>query len=174
MDPVTARFMRNFYTLAAASTVSIDLCVITLFNTRMETEDDFSLCMMANARMAARAVSRRYDRQVRPFGLKAAQFAVLGLVKRNAGATMADLAELVSMDRTTLLRNLVLLDGKGLVTRRPAASGVGKSYDLTPAGDALVIAAIPAWRRAQTELEAELSPETFADAIKILQRLSTV
>ena len=35
--------------------------------------DDFSRCLVSNSRMAARAITRRYDAYLRPFGITATQ-----------------------------------------------------------------------------------------------------
>ena len=54
--------------------------------------DDFSLCMVSNTRMAARAITRRYDGYLRPYGLSATQFSLLGGVSEMAGATVSEIA----------------------------------------------------------------------------------
>lgn len=137
-------------------------------------DDDFSLCMLNNARRAARAVSRRYDRLVRSFGLKAAQFSVLTLVMEGKGQTTGELAALISMERTTLVRNLALLERKGLVTARSAESSNAKTFELTPAGRRLMDEALPVWRQAQAELEAELGTPAWETTLDALKRLSRV
>jgi len=40
--------------------------------------DDFTQCMVSNSRMAARAITRRYDAYLRPFGMTATQLSLLG------------------------------------------------------------------------------------------------
>lgn len=137
-------------------------------------DDDFSLCMMNNARKAARAVSRRYDRLVRHFGLKAAQFSVLILIREGEGETSGELAARLAMDRTTLLRNIALLEKKGLARGKPAESGRGRTYELTERGAALLEQAIPLWRQAQADLQNEMGADAFADTIRALKTLSTV
>jgi DNA-binding MarR family transcriptional regulator len=138
------------------------------------TDDDFSLCMLNNARRAARAVSRRYDRLVRSFGLKAAQFSVLILVRENPGKTTGELAEVFSIERTTLVRNLALLEKNGLVAGQSAGGGRGRTYILTEAGHDLLEQALPVWRKAQADMEAELGTERFHTTVSVLQRLSKV
>lgn len=136
--------------------------------------DDFSLCMLANARKAARAVSRRYDGYVRSFGLKAAQFSVLAAVRAGPGKVTSELATGISMERTTLVRNLALLERKGLVKGLPAPSGNGRTFVLTEEGEALMDKALPAWRKAQAELAAELGIADWDKAQEALRKLSQV
>lgn len=137
-------------------------------------KDDFSLCMLANVRRAARAVSRRYDREARKLGMTAAQFSALTHIREGKGRTTGELAELGSMDRTTLVRNIALLQKKGLVRVLEADRGNGKVYELTDKGETLVEEALPFWRKAQADLAEEMGVEAFRDTIKSLKILSKV
>jgi DNA-binding MarR family transcriptional regulator len=136
--------------------------------------DDFSQCLVSNTRMAARAVTRRYDSYLRPFGITATQFSLLGGVSQMPGATVSELADARGFDRTTLTRNLDRLESLGLVATRHPDRGNGRISDLTPMGHALLERALPRWRQAQAEMQAELSSKTFDDSIKMLRRLAKV
>lgn len=136
--------------------------------------DDFSTCLMANARMAARAVTRRYDAALRPYGITAAQFSLLGKVGGQEALTVSALAEANAMDRTSLTRNLDLLERMGLISSAHAPKGNGRLCALTPKGRALVAELIPIWRQGQAEMRALLTPEDFDATIKVLKRLAEV
>ncbi len=136
--------------------------------------DDFSQCLVSNTRMAARAVTRRYDAYLRPYGITATQFSLLGAIHQIPGATVTELAEVRGFERTTLTRNLDRLEQMGLVAAAHPVRGNGRISVLTPKGDALLDKLLPLWRKAQAEMKAELSRETFDDSIKMLRRLSKV
>jgi DNA-binding MarR family transcriptional regulator len=136
--------------------------------------DDFSQCMVTNSRMAARAITRRYDAYLRPFGLTATQLSLLGALRGLPGATVSEIAEARGFDRTTLTRNLDRLAAMGLVTANQSARGNGRISLITPRGDALIDELLPLWRQAQADMKAELSRDTFDDSIKTLQRLAKV
>jgi DNA-binding MarR family transcriptional regulator len=136
--------------------------------------DDFGLCLVSNTRMAARAVTRRYDAYLRPFGITATQFSLLGGVSEMPAATVSEIAEARGFDRTTLTRNLDKLEVSGLVATRRPDSGNCRMSEVTPKGRALIEAALPSWRRAQAQMRAELSSGTFNDSIKMLKRLAKV
>ena len=136
--------------------------------------DDFSLCMVSNTRMAARAITRRYDAYLRPYGLSATQFSLLGGVSEMAGATVSEIAEARGFDRTTLTRNLDKLEAMGLVASRHPEHGNGRMPQLTATGERLIADLLPLWRRAQAEMRADLSSQTFDDSIKMLKRLAKV
>ena len=136
--------------------------------------DDFSQCMVSNSRMAARAITRRYDAYLRPFGMTATQLSLLGGLREMAGATVSEIAEARGFDRTTLTRNLDRLEAMGIVASHHPEHGNGRIAQITPRGDALLEQVLPLWRQAQAEMQAELSPRTFDDSLKTLKRLAKV
>lgn len=137
-------------------------------------DPDFSSCLVLNTRMAARAVTRRYDGLLRPHGVTAAQFALLGGLKRGAGRMVSEIAARNGLDRTSLTRNLDRLERIGLIASRPAEKGNGRLCALTAEGEALVGRLVPIWVAAQAEMRKELSTEGFSATLEVLRRLSHV
>lgn len=135
-------------------------------------QDDFGQCLVLNTRMAARAVTRRADRKLRPFGVTAAQFTILTSLVALSGRSVTEMAEAIAMDRSTLSRNLDLLERKGLVGKQPAASGNGRTIALTKQGEALVERMIPVWRQSQAELRESLSTPDVAALLVSLKQLA--
>lgn len=137
-------------------------------------DDDFDLCMVLNTRMAARAVTRRADAKMRAFGITSAQLTILGSLRSHPGRSVTEMAESIAMDRTTLSRNLALLERYGLVTTAPAARGNTRIGSVTQKGDTVIDAALPEWRKAQAELREHLSAPDFDTMIAGLRQLSRV
>ena len=73
-------------------------------------------CTCFNLRKAARAVTQYYDDALRPSGLRVTQFSLLSVIKQFGTVNIGTLADEAVMDRTTLTRNLKLLEQEGLVT----------------------------------------------------------
>ena len=136
--------------------------------------DDFTQCMVSNTRMAARAVTRRYDAYLRPFGVTATQLSLLGGLRELSGATVSEIAEARGFDRTTLTRNLDRLEAMGLVLSRHADHGNGRIAEITPKGDALIEQLLPLWRKAQADMKNELSRDAFDQSLNVLKRLAKV
>lgn len=134
--------------------------------------DDFDQCMVFNTRMAARAVTRRYDAYLRAHGITATQLSLMGGLRMLPGATVSEIAEARGFDRTTLTRNLDRLEQAGLVRSRHAPRGNGRIAEITPEGDRLLDRLLPLWRKAQAELRSELSHDTFASSLNVLKRLA--
>lgn len=136
--------------------------------------DDFSQCLVLNTRMAARAVTRRADRKLRPFGVTAAQFTVLTSLRAHPRRSVTETAGAIAMDRTTLSRNIDLLERKGLVTAERAEHSNGRLCTLTQQGEQLVERMLPEWRKGQAELRESLTHPDFASVLAALQHLSKV
>lgn len=137
-------------------------------------QDEFDNCLVLNTRMAARAVTRRADRKLRPFGVTAAQFTILVSLRSRPDRSVTELANGIAMERTTLSRNLDLLTRKGVVAARHAEHGNGRLCALTDAGRVLVEAMAPVWREGQAELRETLNNPDFPTVIAALRHLATL
>jgi DNA-binding MarR family transcriptional regulator len=103
-------------------------------------------------------VARRFDAALRPLGLTSGQFSLLMSLNRPEPASIGNVSTLLAMDRTTLTANLKPLERRGLVT--VAADDADKRMrrlTLTPAGRALLGAAVPVWRRTHAEIDCLLT-----------------
>lgn len=136
--------------------------------------NDFSRCLVSNSRMAARAITRRYDARLRPHGVTSAQFSLLATLLLRGEQTVSELAEARGFERTTLARNLDRLERSGLVASRPAEKGNGRLCSVTEAGRTLVEQLLPLWRQAQAEMETLLGSEGFEDALRALRQLAGI
>lgn len=138
-------------------------------------KDDLSLCLVLNTRMAARAVTRRADRKLKPFGVSAAQFNILGALHQKPGRSVTEMANSLAMDRTTLSRNLDVLERKGLVKATAPAEGMhanSRLSALTGQGTALIEEILPEWRKAQAELRGALQEPGFEEVLAALRQVA--
>jgi DNA-binding MarR family transcriptional regulator len=127
-------------------------------------------CFALHARMTARLLSRTYEAALRPLGLKLPQFGILGAIGHGSTASETVLAERLGLERTTLVRNLKLLTQNGWI-EPVSGEGRGIRHRLTPAGRALLEAAIPLWQRAQSELEGRLRETDAEEARRAMRAL---
>jgi DNA-binding MarR family transcriptional regulator len=120
-------------------------------------------CTCLLLRQATRRVSRLYDDRLRPAGLRTTQFSLLATLRHGEGVALGELAERMSMDRTTLTRNLKPLVQAGLVAPRPDPDDLRRTrLGLTDAGREALRAAVPLWRDAQRALRERLGADTVA------------
>lgn len=66
--------------------------------------------------------TRAINARLRPYALDYPRWRVLAVLQEHSGATMGRLADLTSVDRTTLTRTLALMESAGLIARRERKS----------------------------------------------------
>jgi len=118
--------------------------------------DSPDLCYALTARKNARHLSRLYDSHLAPAGLTVSQFSILSTLSAKGPQKTADLADLLVMERTSLVRALKPLRAMGWIAPHPAAEGRGHELALTASGRKKTGAAVPLWRAAQRAFEAEV------------------
>ena len=113
-------------------------------------------CTCFLLRKLARRVTHAYDRAVAPAGLTITQYSLLVYLSREAGVSIAALAERMGMERTTLLRTLRPVLAAGWARYGERSPGQSAALELTAKGRARLRAARPLWQRAEQELGAAL------------------
>jgi DNA-binding MarR family transcriptional regulator len=113
-------------------------------------------CAALRARMAARKLTRHYDKALRPAGLKITQFTLLISVAEGKVKSLTGLADLLALERSSLVRNVKLLEDEGLIESAPSGEGRSLGLRLTKAGRKKLTQALPLWREAQGEVETSL------------------
>ncbi len=115
-------------------------------------------CLCLHVQRAARALARRFDDALRPVGLTNGQFSLLMSLNRPEPASMASVANLLAMDRTTLTAALKPLHRRGLVeVAQDAADRRGRRLSLTAKGTELLAAATPIWEQTHRAVETQLT-----------------
>jgi DNA-binding MarR family transcriptional regulator len=120
-------------------------------------------CTCAKLRKLTRAMSRLYDQHMATVGLKITQYSVLATA---AGQPLpvAELADRLGMERTTLTRNLKPLVDAGWIALLSGADTRQRIVTMTEQGHEKLKEAIPAWRAAQDAFELRRG----ADAVRSL------
>ena len=117
-------------------------------------------CLCASTRHAARLLTRYYEEELRPANLTPAQFELLGTIFARKDVTQSDLAEALSLDQTTLSRNLQILIDRKWVKRMPSLSDKRQAvYTLAHEGQKAWRSALPHWRRAQARMKQNLGSD---------------
>ena len=109
-------------------------------------------CACRRLRRTARAVTQRYDETLRPSGLRITQFTLLVAVALTEPVRIAQLADTVDLDRTTLARDLKPLTERGLVEVAAGDDRRTRVVRLTGQGRAAIGRAYPLWQRAQAQV----------------------
>ncbi|WP_095078393.1 MarR family winged helix-turn-helix transcriptional regulator [Pseudomonas sp. Irchel s3h17] len=131
-----------------------------------------SQCLCTNLRRAARGVSRFYDGALDGFGINVAQYSLLCNLQRLDQPSISALAEAMGLDRSTLGRNLRVLEGEGLVRMVEGEDQRNRIVQLTDTGRERLAAALPAWEAAQQRLIDRLGAEKRATLLALLDELA--
>jgi DNA-binding MarR family transcriptional regulator len=129
-------------------------------------------CLCATFRKAGRILTRRYNQHLKPSGLRIPQYCMLANISRNPGISVTELAHLLSMDQTTVTRNLHGLEKSGYIHLRSESSDQRiKKIELTAQGTAKVAAAKPLWENVQREIEATLDGKMIENLMAGLKKI---
>lgn len=135
-------------------------------------ESEIEKCLMRNSRAAARVMTRRFAEHVRQFDVSTEQFSLIASLHGTDHNSVSALAEFLAIERTTLTRNLALLEKKGLVKLVASDKGNARRVELTEKGHALLVEMKPAWRQAQNMAFKRVSKEEVELAIDVLRRIT--
>jgi DNA-binding MarR family transcriptional regulator len=119
----------------------------------MVTPSGPNLCYALAARRKARHLSRLYDRHLAPAGLSVSQFSILSLLEAHRQLKITELAEMLVMERTSLVRALRPLQAAGWVVAERPEGGRSLDVGLSRSGLDKVAEAMPLWANAQAAFE---------------------
>ena len=129
-------------------------------------------CVCNKVRTAARVVTNAYDKVLHPVRLRATQLAVLASVGTGGSVSITALARLLSMDRSTLSRNLGPLENDGLVKIGNEGWRRSRTLEITAKGKSRLNKAVPLWKKAQQTLRRKLGNKEWANISASLDQLS--
>lgn len=140
------------------------------FETTVHVRDN---CLCLHVQRAARALARRFDDALRPYGLTNGQFSLLMSLNRPEPPPMGPVASLLAMDRTTLTAALKPLERRGLVRVSPDPSDRrSRILILTERGRELLAGALPVWKSTHEALENGAPDLNFDNLRKDLRAVS--
>lgn len=115
-----------------------------------------SHCYCTSLREANRRLTAAYDEALAPAGVNVAQFGLLRMLDRAGPTGLTDLGRLTELDRSTIGRNIKVLERMGLVE---PSRGIDKRellVALTKRGRRALAIGTPLWELAQKKVEARL------------------
>lgn len=117
-------------------------------------------CACFSARKTARLLTQHYDKHLRPTRLRATQYTLLyALTQIGKAVSLNFLSDVLGMERTTLTRNLQILEKQGYVYVESGKDRRTRLIGLTSQGALAFQKAYPFWKKAQTLVAEHMSPE---------------
>ena len=145
--------------------------------TESQKTPDFSCCMDCigfNLRKATRAVTQLYDEILRPSGIRGTQYSLLVALKLVGPVLVTDLADKIVMDRTTLTRNLEVMEKQGLVSVAPGEDRRTRLVAITETGNKVLLEAYPLWQQAHGKIREGMGEERLQALMADLSALIKV
>ncbi len=121
-------------------------------------------CLGVRVGRMHRLVSRAFENALRPVGISLPQLEMLSaltIVSRPIRPT--ELADLLSIERSTMSRNLALMEAKGWIkTTETSPTGRSLTVQISKAGTSQLAAAEKAWRTAQRTVLSALGEQAVS------------
>lgn len=109
-------------------------------------------CLCIDLRTAAHALTHLYDQAMAGSGISVTQFSQLHLIRSFENPTLKMLADASQLDRSTLGRNIRVLERLGLVGMEVGEDARTRTIHLTRKGHDTYKRAAPLWHGVQTRL----------------------
>jgi DNA-binding MarR family transcriptional regulator len=117
-------------------------------------------CVMTRWRTTNRVLAGIYDEELRPFGLKSSQHGLLVAVTKAGPVRRIELGRVLSLDPSTLTRNLAVMLKHGWIEEVPDDRDQrGAPVQTTAMGRKLLERSAPAWHRAQARAKKMLGSD---------------
>jgi DNA-binding MarR family transcriptional regulator len=124
-------------------------------------------CFCLASRQAARKITRLYDSHMQGSGIRATQFTILSQLMLRGEMPIGKLAGILGMERTTLTRNLTLLEQQKWISIHAGDDPRARMIAITGQGRSVVRRSFPFWSKAQAHIGKLLGADGEA-ALKLL------
>ncbi len=129
-------------------------------------------CAHFQLKRTVRSVTQHFDNALSETGLHVTQFTLLVTSSLVGSVPISELADRLAMDRTTLTRNLKLLERDGLVKIHVAKDDARvRLVQISSKGEAVMARAYPLWEKAQKEVTETFSDQDYAGLLIFLNQL---
>jgi DNA-binding MarR family transcriptional regulator len=139
-------------------------------NTILKQGMSVDACTCGELRRAARAVTLLYDKAFESSGLLSTQLGVLHTIYNSASITISQLAGELSMDRTTLTRNLSVLERQELINISSGKDHRTRIITITSKGTNSIASAIPLWNEIQRKVKQQMGEKAWHELIQSLSQ----
>ena len=132
------------------------------------------ICTCGELRRAARAITLLYDNAFKSSGLLSTQFGVLQIICNIDFIRISDLADKLGMDRTTLTRNLSVLERQGFIEISQGKDHRTRIVTATQKGRSVIAKAILLWNEVQHKVKQEMGESSWSELMQNLGELLKV
>jgi DNA-binding MarR family transcriptional regulator len=129
-------------------------------------------CLCIDLRTAANHLTQIYDKGMSASGISATQFSQLHMILSLQGPSLKDLAAASQLERSTLGRNIRVLEKMGLVTLKTGDDARTRTIHLSRKGKNIYKRAVPLWHGVQEQMLERLGHSGRDPLDRILEMLT--
>lgn len=133
----------------------------------MEKYKEFGACNCFKVKRMSRHVAQLYDHALSSLGLKNTQFTLLAVLANYSPITIVKMSKVVGVERTTLTRNLKVLERDGLVNSYNGEDQRERFVEISDQGLEMMDKAYPLWKNVQSKMSEKIGMD-----INTLQKIS--
>lgn len=131
-----------------------------------------AMCACNQLRRATRGITQLYESALASSGLKATQLPILVGLGSAGDLSVSTLADALALDRTTLTRNLKVLESRGLLQTRDSEDDARvRMVSLTLEGSDVLSGALLRWEEMQAMVEERFGRERLTALYEELEAL---
>jgi DNA-binding MarR family transcriptional regulator len=131
-------------------------------------------CTCSELRKAARAITLLYDNAFKSSGLLSTQFGLLQVIYNIDSIRISDLADKLAMDRTTLTRNLSILERHGFIEISQGKDHRTRIVKATQKGRNVVSKTTLLWNEVQHKVKQKMGENSWHELMQNLGELLKV
>lgn len=129
--------------------------------------------LLCKHQAAENKITSIYNHHLEQAGITRGQYALLVHIEENPCVSVSHLAQLVGLERTTLVQKPETA-GKQRTVQDTACKGRSRSLELTEEGKQVLSHARIFWQKAQTEMEEALGPEMIEQFHLLVERIMQI
>jgi DNA-binding MarR family transcriptional regulator len=129
-------------------------------------------CACATARQVARVLTQLYDSRLRSSGLEAPQFALMMTLDKQGPCSQIELGRRYALDKTTVSRNLKLLESNGWIEVTVGKDRRQRLFTLTAVGRERLTEATHKWHAAQSQLKSRMTNEQWETMFRTFREVT--
>lgn len=139
------------------------------------SEDAISpACINFQMMRSSHYILKAYDNAYRPYGVRATQMPVLGVVARRQPITIRQIADELESERSVMSRKLQVMENRGWVMEDPETTGKEKTFVLTEEGKDLVESIMPVRLEVQKRMMSALTDDELNLLLTLCNKLKSL
>jgi DNA-binding MarR family transcriptional regulator len=132
-------------------------------------------CSCNMIRKSARKITQFYESSLREAGVRPTQFSILAALANTGPIQLTQLADRLLLERTSLTRNLNVLERNGWVELQTGEEDLRQRVvSLSKKGYEQLDHAIPYWKQAQKAIANEMGQDTITGLKKTLKEMTEI